>query len=355
MKFKKYYIYVIIFVYTLGFSGCSTAVPVSKKLVNKTSVLDLLPTTSPTIAIVFPSKVLGKWAIDATNSAISYMMYKENDFNIKVFNSINESEDSIQNVFSEISKEGISKILMLVTYDGASKLSTISNIDSYQIYLPLIDKNILDLNISSVIYGSIDYLQQFTALLEHSSEDEKIVDFYDRSKFGKQLSNSLSKVDNLNVLYKESINNNNGRYSVFLNKNNHALYQSTLIINMPIVKSSIVLSQINTKDINISKVLSTQLNYTPLLLSLTQLEDRKNMLIASSIFETNDKLEEYNALIDNDIKYNWVNYSTTIGIQYLINKDISSFYPVKLEKNKIVFPVQIFETTKYSFKSHNIL
>lgn len=309
-----------------------------------------LDTTINTIAIVFPSKVIGKYAIDATNSAMSYLLYKKNTFQLKVFDTVDENKQSIEKVFNKIEKEGISKILVLFTYNGAKYLKDVKNINKYDIYLPLIDKSILNLDLNNAIYGSINYAEQFELLLKYSSD--KISNFYDNSKLGATLFNAVNTKTNKQI-YTKRINNNNGQYKKFLTIENKKLLDSTLIVNMPIVKSSIILSQVYANDVNLTNILSTQLNYTPLLLSLTQIEDRSNMIIANSIDKINNVVEENNALLDTDIVYNWVNYSTTIGIEYLISKDISSFVSITLENDQIKYPVKLYTTTKYSFQPLN--
>ena len=303
------------------------------------------------IAIVFPSNVIGKYAINATNSAMSYLIYKNNNFNLKVFDCVLEDEQSIKKVFQKISDANIKKVLVLLTYNGAVHLKKIDNIKSYDIYMPLIHKNNLDLKIDSITYGSIDYEKQFKQLLKYSNG--KIVDYYDNTKLGYQLSNSLSN-QGVNINSRRKITDDNGAYKRFLTPKNRKLKNSTLVVNMPIVKSSIILSQINAKDVKINNILSTQLNYTPLLLSLTQVQDRKHMLIANSIGYTNETIEEYNALLDNDITYNWVNYSTIIGIEYLLQNNINSFKNVYIKNNQVKYLVKLYTTTKYSFEHFNL-
>ena len=373
MKLNKYLLHILVLSYMISFVGCvndfqtitspkykqqtkEKVKPKTKqevippKIVQKPVEVEKKQVIKPInnkIAIVFPSKIIGKWAFNATNSAINYLIYKNNNFQIKVFDSLNEKEQSIKKVFSQIAQENISKVLVLFTYNGALQLTKIDNIEDYDIYLPLIHKDNLDLQLKSVVYGSIDYSKQFDSLLNYTNG--KVANFYDKSTLGKRLSNSLNN-KNINLLYSKEISNNNARYSRFINTRNKKLQNSTLFLNTPIVKSSIILSQLQAKDVKINQILSTQLNYTSLILSLTQKQDRKNILIANSISHTNNLLEEYNALLDNDIIYNWVNYSTTIGIQYLIEHKLDDFKSIKLENNQINYPVELFRTTDFSLQ-----
>ncbi|MCK5109953.1 MAG: hypothetical protein KAQ94_00410 [Arcobacteraceae bacterium] len=349
----------------LLFTGCTKSIEVPQaelekqipEVSKKTSVIvekiplksdDNITTISSDIAIVFSSKVIGNYAINATNSAMSYLIYKNQNFNLKVFDVANEDINSIQSIFEQISNNGISKVLVLFTHNGASNLKQIKDIDSYDIYLPLIYKDDLNLNIDSVVYGSIDYSKQCEEILKYSNI--KLVEFHDNSKLGTRLAKIINTKD-INLIYQKEIDDENAEYSRFLSRKKGQLTNSTLIVNMPIVKTSIILSQINANEINLNKILSTQLNYTPLLLSLTQVGDRRDMIIANSIGKTNKTIEEYNAILGNDLVYNWVNYSTTIGIEYLISKDVSSFENIKLNKNQIEYPVTLFSTTKYAFKT----
>ncbi len=311
---------------------------------------DNMSIKSSNIAIVFSSQVIGKYAINATNSVMSYLLYKNENFNLKVFDIAGEDKISIQNVFKDLSSSGISKVLVLFTQDGAKYLKDVVNINTYDIYMPLIHKNDLDLNIDSIVYGSIDYSKQFDEIIKYSNG--KQIAFYDNSPMGTNLAKIIHK-KNIDLVYQKTVDDENGEYYRFLIRKRKKLNHSTLILNTPIVKSSIILSQINANDILLSKILSMQLNYTPLLLSLTQVRDRKNMIIANSIGEINHTLEEYNAILENDLVYDWVNYATTVGIEYLITKNFNSFENIKLNNQQIEYPIRLYSTTKHSFKQLN--
>jgi hypothetical protein len=304
----------------------------------------------PTIAIVFPSKIIGKYAINSTNAIISYLIYKNINFYIKVIDIHDEKKDSILNAFIELDKLKINKVLFIATKNGVKNLLFINNLDKYSIYLPLIHKDDLNLNLSNIIYGAIDYKKQLEAL--NGSIDNNIINLYDSSNLGINLSKKLHNI-NRTIIYEKAINNDNSSYHRFLKQKAELFEHSSVVLNMPIVKSSIMLSQMNAYDINTTTILSTQLNYTSLLFSLTQAKDRKNMIIANSIGKIDDIFREYNFFLNNDIIYNWVNYSVAIGTQYLLNKNISSFDSITIKNQQIIYPVTLYTTTKYSFKPLN--
>ena len=304
----------------------------------------------PTIAIVFASKSVGKYAISATNSAISYMLYKEDSFDIKVYNIILENENNVQNVFNKLKQDGISKIILMLTSNGVNYLKNISNIEEYSIYLPLINKNDINLGIPNIVYGAIDYKKQLDTLLQ--SRYGFVSNFYDKSSIGKNLTNKLNNT-NANIIYSKEINDISGDYHWIIKNKARTLNKSNVVINMPIVKSSIILSQMNANEVKPLSILSTQLNYSPLLLQLTQVNDRDHLIIANSIGKTDPIVEEYNKLLDNDIIYNWVNYSVSIGMQYLLDNDISTFDDISIINNQVQYPVRLLTTTKNSFKYFN--
>lgn len=106
-------------------------------------------------------------------------------------------------------------------------------------------------------------------------------------------------------------------------KNNKTLLNSSIFMNTPLVKTSLISSQLRVYKIVPYMLLSTQINYNPMLLTLTQYEDRKNFYLANSIGKTTVEMEELNSLFGHDIVYDWVNYSTSIGIDYFYTHFLS--------------------------------
>ena len=237
----------------------------------------------------------------------------------------------------------------MITKDNLDVLNSIEGIEDIKIYLPLINKNEIEniekLSKLNVIFGAISYKEQFNKLIEYS-DTKSLVELYDNTAIGYTL-HSYLKSNNLK--YTKQVDDNNGRYKNFL-KNNKKLDNSTIILNTPIVKSSILLSAITVEELNISKIISTQLNYTPLLFSLTQKQDRVKLIVANSIGKIPNELQEYNQLIGNNILYSWVNYSSIVGVEYLLTGNIDIFSDLTLEENQIIYPVNLYKVGDNSFK-----
>ena len=111
------------------------------------------------------------------------------------------------------------------------------------------------------------------------------------------------------------------------------------------------MSQLTLYDINVTNILSTQINYDPLILSITQAKDRNNMIIANSIEKNNNVLIEANMLLNNDIVYDWINYSTTVGSDYffhLITHDKRE-YELAMQDNQIIYPISLVQPSYSRF------
>ena len=103
-------------------------------------------------------------------------------------------------------------------------------------------------------------------------------------------------------------------------------------------------------DITPAVILSTQLNYNPLIISLTQYHDRINLITANSIEKVNSKLEETMNLLNIDINYNWVNYSILVGVNYLYDQNKENIIINEIIDNQVVYNTKFYKSTRNGFK-----
>ena len=84
---------------------------------------------------------------------------------------------------------------------------------------------------------------------------------------------------------------------------------------------------------------------------MTQYGDRKNMIVANSISINKDMITEANALLSNDIVYDWINYSTTVGIDLFFNAITNTprEYPLSLVNNQISYPINLVKPSYARF------
>jgi SRSO17 transposase len=297
------------------------------------------------IAIIFPSKVVGKYAKDAINTMMAYMLHNNIKFNFEVFDSLTQDNNNINRVFSEINEKRFTNVIALFTQDSIDTLLEVQDLDRLNLYLPLINKNEVVKSPQNIVFGAIDYKNQIETLLTQSNKQNSI--FYTNNALGLKLKEYVEN-SNQNVKATTVINKHTNVFKRIVK--NKKLRNSSLFLNTSIIKSSIILSQLRAHEANVYKILSTQLNYTPLVISLTQYPDRKNFVIANSIERTDLKLQESLALFDADIEYNWVNYATLIGMDYLYKKDDSGLFPSKIEDNQVKYNVRLYKNTRHGFK-----
>ncbi len=342
------------------------------------------------IALLLPHRVIGRYAFSTTNSVFSYMLTKNRAFEIKSFQVESESVEDLSQALQTIEDEAFYYVIAPVTQNGANTISAIN--PELNIYFPTINRNDVNTTSESFYYGGIDYRAQIDALLAEARTS--LVIFYDKSRLGRTLEgytkDEYAKLISMeeNATAAASLDENGSLVlneeepiadepaieeeltpeeaarkayeerpkSVFsyaiekttsnlekeLNENEEIQF-ANFFLNTPIIKSSMVLSQLTLFDVNVSGILSTQISYDPLILSMTQYKDRESMVIANSISTNNNVLIETNALLSNDIVYDWINYATTLGTDFFyhqITRDERE-YQLPMVDNQIEYPISL--------------
>ncbi|WP_200764035.1 hypothetical protein [Nitrosophilus alvini] len=303
--------------------------------------------TEMRIALLSSSKVIGRYAVSTTNSVLAYLISKNSKFSLKHFDMEDEEYETIFDAIQKIQSEGYGYVIAPLTKKGALNLSSIET--ELNIFIPTINKSDISIDKNNIYFGGIDYKEQIDTLLNFSNE--KLALFYDENS---DLSLNLTEIVEQNTqgsyILKFPVKNHASNLKrVF--KRNRDLNNSTVILNTPIVKSSLILSQMTLYDIEPYYVLSTQINYTPLIFTLTQYKDRKKMLIANSIGKSPEFLIETNSLLSNDITYNWINYSSTLGIDYffsMANKE-RRLFAEPVSENQIIYNTTIEKPLRSRF------
>ena len=297
------------------------------------------------ITILYSSNRIGKYAINASNTVIGYLATKNDDFNLKIIDMPNESFQSFKKALEEIKNDNRRRIIAIITNASYDKIIRVPNINEFDIFLPLIHKNNTIIHKKNFIYGGVDYKQQFKELIKYSNDND--ISLFDNSYIGRTLNNYLSSVNN-SLIFKKQINNNNAFLGSLFKKHAKIFYNSSVFLNTPIVKSSIILSQLRANELEMSNILSTQLNYTPLILSLTQIQDRKNLIIANSIGYIDYILRENISLLKSDIKYDWLNYATLIGLDNFVNEEDDKINNNIID-NQVIYDINLIKTVGNTF------
>jgi len=293
------------------------------------------------IALLLPYKRIGKYASSTTNAVFAYLMTKGHPFELKSYKIESEDMDAIAVALEEIQDDGYMYVIAPLTHTGALNLMLLNS--DLQIYLPTIHKNSLEETSRNVIFGAIDYKAQSEMLVQEAVSP--LVIFSDQSTTGEKLSQyqeeSFELLNPQNRTIKYYLPRRKTNLEEYL-KENENIVEGSFVVNTPIIKSGMIMSQLTLYDANATNVLSTQINYNPLILSMTQYADRENMVVANSIVEKNSVITEANALLNNDIAYDWINYTTTVGMDYF-------FHSITYEQREYNIPV-VEQQLQYSIE-----
>ena len=300
------------------------------------------------VALLIPQKSIRRYAVTTVNSVLAYLMSKPNNFELKVFNSINENEDSLLKEINKIKDDDFTYVIAPLTDVGAKIVA--KNSQGLVIYIPTVHKSKVDYELPNVIFGGIDYEKQIEELLKYTND--KVAYFGDGSFLSSSLNNILlEKVPN--IVYRKNISSSRISFKRIMKKNKK-LQESSIFMNTPLVKTSLIASQLRYYELKPYALLSTQINYNPMLLTLTQYEDRKNFYIANSIGKSTVSMEEFNSLFGHDIVYDWVNYATSVGIDYFYTRFFvpvsNSAFKEVIKDGQAQYDVSIVQPKRYSFK-----
>ncbi len=341
------------------------------------------------IALLLPYKKIGKYASSTINATFAYLMTKSNPFTLKSYRVESESMEDLSSSIQKIKDDGFDYVIAPVTKEGVDNIIALD--PNLNIYFPTINKNDVESSSPYYVFGGIDYNAQSKLLLKEAVSP--LIIFSDKSQTGKKLAtyqeqeflhptqsvdeqvqeegifgsffNSSSANDetenqktteneDANATEKKVIKYFISRRTTNLEhylKKNEDIINGSFFLNTPIIKSGMVMSQLTLYDTNATNILSTQINYDPLLLSMTQYIDREKMVVANSIIKNNTVLIETNSLLGNDIVYDWINYTTTIGVDYFYNQITGDDkdYDINVTDNQMVYGIELLRPGRSRF------
>jgi len=328
------------------------------------------------IAMILPYKRIGRYAYSTSNAVFAYLLTRNHPFVLKNFQIEDESPEVMLDVVEKIKEEGFHYVIAPLTRQGAQNL--IESEDELNIFFPTINKNELNTTAENVYFGAIDYKEQIKRLIPYATSP--LIVMYDKSAKGKTLyaetkevymdENSSFATSRREAIYEEldleysanleptkkkviayGIDRKTTNFKWYLNENKKIQFGS-FFLNTPVIKTTMILSQLTTYDTNTTNVLSTQINYDPLMFSMTQKQDRDNMYIANSININNNTLIEANSLLTNDIVYDWINYASSIGADYFYHAitHTERTYKLPVVDNQVLYPISIVKPSGTRFE-----
>jgi len=305
------------------------------------------------IAVLSSPKVIGRYSQSVFNVALATLMSRRNnDFEIKRYDLEDESEISFGRILEEIHRDDMDAILAPLTVAGAKNLIALQS--DLPIFIPTVHKREISSAPDNIAFGGIDYVAQIEALLPYMGDSIAI--FYDSSPVGLQLKASTEEIFLSHNSEKKKI----ASYPVDLKGENiithlskpSAFNKTSVILHIPVVKSAILTAHMTFSGIKERNILSTQINIDPNLLTLTQYQDRKNMILANSLLEFPSAIYESNALMQNDITVDWIQYASSVGIDYLVWVLDSSprEYTMRLIHSQVIYPVELMRAKEFGFE-----
>ncbi|MDD5051289.1 MAG: hypothetical protein PHO27_00995 [Sulfuricurvum sp.] len=308
------------------------------------------------IALLSSPKTIGKYSQSVFNVSLATLMSRHNDnYTIKQYDINDESTESLTHALSQINHDGMNAILAPLTLNGAKNLSLINpNIPTF---IPTVHRRYISDSPTSIVFGAIDYKAQIEALLPYMSNS--IAVFYDNSPVGMQL-----KDDTQEVFFSQHADKKKSDTYVIDAKGENIIShfskpssftKRSVILHIPVVKSAILCAHMTFTGVKEQNILSTQINVDPTLLTLTQYQDRKNMILANSITEFPPAIYETNELMNNDLTYDWINYASSVGIDYLVSllSNTPREYTMRIVNSQIIYPVELVRPKEYGFEPIN--
>jgi hypothetical protein len=319
-----------------------------EKSVNAQSVASIQPDIDTTkikmkVAFIYPSNLVSKYAKSSISTVSGYLSHQNSDYELIVIDTETENSGKIASAFQQVRDENIKNVIALFTPNSVGTLNNVVTSD-LKVYLPLIEKKDVSTSNNSLIFGSISYEDQIKKLSSYSSGSD--VMFYQDSNLGSKLKRAYESVV-LDARFKREISKNENNFKGIVTGS--GLSGSTLFLNTDIVKTSMILSQLRAYDVYPKVILSTQLNYDPLLMTLTQEQDREQFILANSIDVVDKELRDNVSTFGGNIQYEWVDYSTLVGINYLYYGKNSSLVPTKIENNQAMYNPRLFKCTEFGF------
>lgn len=321
------------------------------KLLNSITDFDknLQKITSVKLAIIIPEKTIKSYSNTIINSSIAYLLRQRADIKVKVFLTGTEDNDKIRSTLEKAQSQGYQYAIAALTLKGANQLKDYSG--NMKIFIPTLHKNNVsfsNLN-KNIIFGSIDYDAQVLALLNKANSD--IAAFSDGSMLSSNL-NSRILAQNANTRFYRVEGERLDFYKLLCSQG--GLNNASIFLNTPLIKTALISSQLRVYDIQPYVLLSTQINYNPTFLSLTQEGDRKNFILANSIDNHDDNLSYLNEIFNQSIDYNWIAYATSIGTDYFytqfLNPESNSLFNEEIQNSQILYKVRLMQGAKASFE-----
>ena len=303
------------------------------------------------IAVIIPQKIIKSYANVVSNAVLSYVLKQDADIEIKFINSNDESPQSLTNAMQTARVQGFNYFIAALTSNGANIINSLV-LSNELIYIPSVHSSFIINPKPNLIFGGIDYKEQIPALLAYSNE--KIVAFDDGSSLGQKL-NEYVRMQSTDY-HEASIVGKDINLNDTLSKKSK-FDDASIFLNIPIVKASLVATQMRGFEIKPYALLSTQINFLPNIFNAIAQRDRQNLFIANSLNPINDLFLGLGDLFDVDFRYSQIGYSSAFGAEYIytnfIDKSADRIFTERVENSQVLYGVKIYNAKGDHFDEAN--
>ena len=305
------------------------------------------PNKSNKIAVIIPQKIIKSYTNVVSDAILSYILKQDMDVEIKFINSNDESSQSLQNALQTARNHGFSYFIAALTSNGANVINSLISSNEL-IYIPSVHSSLVTSPKPNLIFGGIDYKAQILALLSYANE--KVVAFDDGSALAQKL-NEYVRMQSVDY-HEASIVGKDINLNDILNKKSK-FDNASVFLNLPVVKASLVATQMRGFEIKPFALLSTQINFLPNIFGAITQRDRQNLFIANSLNPKDDSLLELGDLFGVDFRYSQIGYSSALGVEYIytnfINKEANRIFNESVENSQVLYDVTIYSTKDDQF------
>ena len=299
------------------------------------------------IAVIIPQKIIKSYANVVSNAVLTYILKQEANVEVKFINSNDESLQSLQNALQTARSGGFSYFIAALTQGGANTINSLV-LSTELVYIPSVHSSFVLNPKPNLIFGGVDYKAQISALLAFANE--KVVAFDDGSMLAQKL-NEYVRMQSADY-YETSIVGKDINLNNTLNKKSK-FDGASIFLNIPIVKASLVTTQMRGFEIKPYALLSTQINFLPNVFSAITQRDRQNLFVANSLNQVDEAFLGLGELFDVDFRYSHIGYSSALGAEYIytnfINKNASKIFTESVEGSQVLYDVKIYDAKGEQF------
>lgn len=307
------------------------------------------------VALLIPKQLVGRYSVSVANTILSYLIARNIDFDFQVFDSIDESKENLESTYLRIIQSNANFVIAMLGPTGVQNLIDYDNL-IYPTYIPTINKErlpqgVIDRLPENLYFGGISYKEQFQALLP-LMQDMPLIEYTDDSQIGGYLSTLFSSLEERVIRQRSLSNQEASQFTKTLEKESTYFPNAALILNTSAPKTGLILSQIELSDEPPRVYLSTQINFSPIVLQLASPKARENLFVVSSIGAIDTNLMEYAFLLNNDLRYDWVSYATSLGVEFglrTITKDSKQLFSESMRDKQIQYQNRIWTTKGANF------